>query len=56
LAKKSLHTRLFDTGLETMPWTINLCYVISEFCRFPCRWRCPQGWAEQNITFFPYAV
>jgi hypothetical protein len=36
--------------------TRNLCYVISEFCRFSCRWRCPQGRAEQYITFFLYAV
>jgi hypothetical protein len=38
------------------PITRNLCYVISEFCRLSCRWRCPQGRAEQYITFFPYAV
>jgi hypothetical protein len=36
--------------------TRNLRYVISEFCRFSCRWRCPQGRAEQYITFFLYAV
>jgi hypothetical protein len=36
--------------------TRNLCYVISQFCGFPCRWHCPQGWAEQYITFFPYVV
>jgi hypothetical protein len=36
--------------------TRNLCYVISQFCGFPCRWRCPQGRAEQYITFFLYAV
>jgi hypothetical protein len=36
--------------------TRNLCYVISEFCHFSCRWRCPQGWAEQSITIFLYAV
>jgi hypothetical protein len=36
--------------------TRNLCYVRSEFCRFPCRWICLQGRAEQYITFFPYAV
>jgi hypothetical protein len=33
--------------------TRNLCYVISEFCRFSCRWRCLQGRAEQYITCFP---
>jgi hypothetical protein len=36
--------------------TRNLCYVRSEFCRFPCRRSCLQGRAEQYITFFPYAV
>jgi hypothetical protein len=36
--------------------TRNLCYIISEFGRFSCRWRCPQGRAEQFITFFLYAV
>jgi retron-type reverse transcriptase len=36
--------------------TRNLCYVISEFCRISCRWRCPQERAEKFVTFFLYAV
>jgi hypothetical protein len=33
------------------PITRTLRYVISEFCRFSCRWRCPQGRAEQDNIF-----
>jgi hypothetical protein len=43
-------------NIRTYHITRNLCYVRSEFCRFPCRWSCLQGRAEQYITFFSYAV
>jgi hypothetical protein len=40
------------TAAQAATITRNLRYVISEFCRFSCRWLCPQGRAEQYITFF----